>query len=70
MTDADYTDDRVLLANTPVQAESLQHSLESVAEGTDLYINVNKTEVMCFNQEEAFKCQASKISRLVCIQLG
>ena len=26
--DADYTDDLALLANTPVQAKSLQHSLE------------------------------------------
>ncbi len=28
ITDADYTDDIVLLANTPVQAKTLLHSLE------------------------------------------
>ena len=28
ITDADYTDDKALLANTPTQADTLQHSLE------------------------------------------
>ena len=33
MTDADYLDDLVLLANAPAQAESLLHSLEHAAGG-------------------------------------
>ena len=33
MTDTDYTDDLVLLANTPAQAKSLLHSLEQAARG-------------------------------------
>ena len=49
-TDADYTDDVVILANTPVQAETLLHSLERAATGIGLYVNAHKTEYMCFNQ--------------------
>ena len=33
MTDADYADDLVLLANTPAQAESLLNSQEQTAGG-------------------------------------
>ena len=43
ITDADYTDDLVLLANTPAQAKSLLHSLEQAAGGIYLYVNINKT---------------------------
>ena len=46
-TDADYTDDIVLLANTPAEAETLLHSL---AGGIGLHVNADKTEYMCFNQ--------------------
>ena len=49
MTDAD---DIVLLANTPTQAEFLLHSLEQAAEGIGLHMNADKTEYICFNQEE------------------
>ena len=49
ITDADYTDDIVLLANTPTQAESLLHNLEQAAEGIRLYMNADKTEYMCFS---------------------
>ena len=38
-----------LLANTPAQTESLLHSLERAAGGIGFYINVDKTEYMCFN---------------------
>ena len=47
----DYTDDMVLLANTPTQVESQLHSLEQAAGGIGLYVNADKTEFMCFNQK-------------------
>ena len=50
ITDADYGDDIALFANTPVQAESLLHSLEQEAASIDLHVNADKTEYMCFNQ--------------------
>ena len=45
ITDADYTDNIALLANTPNQAETLLHSLERAAPGI-----AQKTEYMCYNQ--------------------
>ena len=48
--DADYSDDIVLLANTPAQAETLLHGLEWAAVGIGLLVNADKTEYMCFNQ--------------------
>ena len=50
ITDADYTDDITLLANTPNQAETLLHSLERAAAGIGLHVNAHKTEYMCFYQ--------------------
>ena len=50
ITDVDYADDIALLANTPAQAENLQHSLERAADGIGLHINASKTEYMSFNQ--------------------
>ena len=50
ITDADYTDDIALLANTPAQAKTLLHSLKWAAAGIGLYVNVDKMEYMCFNQ--------------------
>ena len=50
MTDADYSDDIALIANTLTQAESRLHSLEQAAGGIGFYVNVDKTEYMCFNQ--------------------
>ncbi len=44
MRDADYTNDRVLIANTPAQPESRLHSVEKAAGDIDLYMNPNKTE--------------------------
>ena len=44
------TDDIVLLANTPNQAETLLHSLERAAAGFGLHVNAHKTEYMCYNQ--------------------
>ena len=51
ITNADYTDDIALLADTPNQAETRQHSLECAAAGTGLHVNAHKTEFMCFNQK-------------------
>ena len=50
ITDADYTDDIALLANTPAQAETLLHSLKRAAAGIGHHVNEDKTEYMCFNQ--------------------
>ena len=50
ITDADYSEDIVLLANTSAQADSLQHSLDREAAGIGLHVNAHKTEYMCFNQ--------------------
>ena len=50
ITDTDYADDVALLANSPVQGESLLHSLGRVAGGVGLHVNADKTEYVCFNQ--------------------
>ena len=50
ITDADYTDDTALIANTPAQAESLLHSVKRAAGGISHPVNADKTEYMCFNQ--------------------
>ena len=50
ITDADYTDDIAILANTPNQAETLLHSLERAATGIGLHVNAHKTEYMCYYQ--------------------
>ena len=50
ITDADYAGDIAILANTPVQAEKLLHSLERAVTGIGLHVNAHKTEYMCFNQ--------------------
>ena len=46
----DYADYIALLANTPVQAESLLHSLEWTAGGIGIHVNADKMEYICFNQ--------------------
>ena len=50
ITDADYTDDIAIQANTPDQAETLLHSLERAAANIGLYVNAHKTEYVCYNQ--------------------
>ena len=50
ITDADYADDKAILANTLNQAETLLHSLERAAAGIYLHVNAHKTEYMCYNQ--------------------
>ena len=44
ITDADYTDDIALLANTPAKAETLLHSLELAAAGIGLHVNAHKAK--------------------------
>ena len=65
ITDADYADDWVLLADTPAQAESLLHNLEQAAGYHGLYMNANKTEYMCFKQKETISTLSGKLLRLV-----
>ena len=49
--DADFIDDIELLVNTPTQVESLQYSWKRAAGGIGLYMNMDKMEYKCFNQE-------------------
>ena len=49
ITDADYTDDIAILANTPHRTETRLHGLERTAAGIGLHVNAHKTEYMCFN---------------------
>ena len=51
ITDADYVEDLVLLANTLAQAESLLYSLEKAAGSIGIHANINKTEFMYFKWE-------------------
>ena len=50
ITEADYTDDITILANTTNQAETLLLSLERAAAGIGLHVNAHKTDYMRFNQ--------------------
>ena len=50
ITDTDYANVMVLLANTPAQVKTLLHGLERAAASIGLHINEGKTENMCFNQ--------------------
>ena len=50
ITDADYADDIVILANAPAQAETQLHSLERAAAGIGLHVDAHKAGYMCFNQ--------------------
>ena len=43
ITDADYADDKALLANTLAEAETLLHNLEQATAGIWLHINAHKT---------------------------
>ena len=50
ITDADYADNRAVMANTSDRAETQVHGLERAVAGIDLHVKVNKTEYVCFNQ--------------------
>ena len=53
ITDADFSVNLTLYANTFDQAEFLQHGLEKSATGIGLYVKSDKTEFMCFKQDGA-----------------
>ena len=50
ITYTDYAEDKVLLANTPTQAESHLHCLEGAVDGIGPHVDADKTEFMSFNQ--------------------
>ena len=54
ITDVDYTDDIVFLANTSTHAETPLHSLEKAAGGIGLHVNADKTEYMCLIKEATY----------------
>ena len=60
MTDPDYVDNQVQLANTPIQAESRRNSPESAAECISLNGNENKIEYLNFNQKGDISNQSCK----------
>ena len=64
ITDADYADDKTLLANAPAQAETLLHSLEWAAASIGLDFNAHKTEYMSFNQTGDISTRTGDISTL------
>ena len=51
MTNTDYTDNLVFLANQTAQAEFLLCSLDQAAGGIDISMNTNKIGFMCLKQE-------------------
>ena len=65
ITDADYAEDKAILANTPNEAETLLHSLERAAAGIGLHVNAHKTEYMCFNQTGDISTQEGTSLKLV-----
>ena len=65
IADTDYTDTLALLENTSSQAESLLHSLEQAAGDIGFYMNSDKTEFMCFNQDVTISSLNSKPLKLV-----
>ena len=65
MTDAAYTDDLVLIANTIAKAEPLLHNQKQVTGGIGLYVNANKIEFKSFKQNGAISALSSKPLELV-----
>ena len=65
ITDADYADDKAILANTSNQAETLLHSLERAAAGIGLPVNAHKTKYMCYNQTGDISTQDGTSLKLV-----
>ena len=58
----DHEDDQELLANK--QAKSLFYSLGQAAGGIGLYVNVYKTEYMCFKQKRVISTISGKLRKL------
>ena len=63
MTDTDYTNDLVLLANTPAQTKYSLYCWEQAV--SVLHVNADKTEFMCFNQDGATFTSNGKPLKLV-----
>ena len=51
ITDADYADDLAVLADTLKDVTTLLHNIEKVAKQIGLYLNADKTEFICENQD-------------------
>ena len=51
--DADYADDSAVLAYVLKDATFLLHSIERTAKEIRLYLDADKTEFICFNQDES-----------------
>ena len=51
ITDADYADDLSVLADTLKDATTLLHNIEKVAKQIGLYLNADKTEFICEDQD-------------------
>lgn len=49
--DADYADDSAVLAYVLKDATFLLHSIERTAKEMRLYLDADKTEFLCFNQD-------------------
>ena len=65
ITNADYANDIVILANAPAQAETPLHSLEWAATGIGLHVNAHKIEYMSFNQTVDISTLNSSSQKLV-----
>ena len=63
--DTDYADNIAFLAKTPTCAESWLHNLEQTARDISLYMNTNKMEYICFNQEGAISTLNSGPLKLI-----
>ena len=51
ITNANYADDLAVLADVLKDATFLLHSIERTAKEIGLYLNADKTEFICFNQD-------------------
>ena len=68
MTNADYADDLVVLANTPAQVEPLLHNQWHPTERIGCYVNAphqkNPTDFVCFKWKEAGSISRGKSLKL------
>ena len=57
ISDADYANDKPLLANTPTQTEFLLDSFEQTTGVIGFQVNAGKTEYMCYIQKGDISAQ-------------
>ena len=67
--DTDYADDQALLTYTPAQAEYLLQGLKKAAKSISLYVNSDKIEFICFNQDGTISTLNYKPSKACQAQL-